>query len=71
MSAAKAWGYRHPHFVTGVRVAAGTWNLILATILISNGYPWGVALYAVSALIFAGAYFWARANSASRRSRQS
>lgn len=28
MNAARSWGYRHPNACTGVRIAAGTWNLI-------------------------------------------
>ena len=66
MNAATSWGYRHPYAVTGIRVAAGTWNLILGSILLSHGYRWGLAMYAVSALIFCAAYFLARKNSGSR-----
>jgi hypothetical protein len=52
MYAATSWGYRHPYICTGVRIAAGTWNLVLGSLLLSHGYRWGVALFAVAALIF-------------------
>ena len=29
MYAARSWGYRHPYVCTGVRITAGTWNLVL------------------------------------------
>ncbi len=56
MPAARSWGYRHPYAYTGVRIAAATWNLILGILLLSHGYRWGSALFAVSALIFWAAY---------------
>jgi hypothetical protein len=52
MYAAPSWGYRHPCICAGVRIAAGTWNLVLGSLLLSHGYRWGVALFAVAALIF-------------------
>jgi len=70
MSAARSWGYRHPSIVTGVRVTAATWNLILGLLLLSHGYRWAVVLLAVSALIFGAAYVLARGNSGSRRNGQ-
>ena len=66
MSAARSWGYRHPYTVTGVRIAAGTWNLILGSILLSHGYQWGSVLLAVAALIYTAAYLLARGKSGSR-----
>jgi hypothetical protein len=39
-----------------VRIAAGTWNLILGAVLLCHGYRWGSVLFAVSALIFWAAY---------------
>jgi hypothetical protein len=39
-----------------VRIAAGTWNLVLGSLLLPHGYRWGVALFATAALIFWGAY---------------
>lgn len=66
MGAATSWGYRHPYTVTGVRIAAGTWNLILGSILLSHGYQWGSVLFAVAALIFMAAYFLARGKSGTR-----
>ena len=66
MYAATPWGYRHPYICTGVRIAAGTWNLVLGTLLLSHGYRWGVALFAVAALIFLAAYILARGKFKSR-----
>ena len=48
-------------------LAAGGWNLILGSLLLSHGYRWGVALYAVSALIFWAAYILGRGKFGSRR----
>ena len=70
-SSLRSWGYRHPYVVTGVRIAAGTWNLVLGIILLSHGYRWAWALFAVSAAIFSAAYIRARGKSGSRRSSQS
>jgi hypothetical protein len=66
MWAATSWGYRHPYVVTGVRITAGTWNLILGILLLSHGYHWGAVLFAVSALIFGAAYMLARGKSGAR-----
>ena len=71
MYAARSWGYRHPYVCTGVRITAGTWNLVLGIILLSHGYRWGSVLFAVSALIFGAAYILARGKSGSRRNGQS
>jgi len=60
MYAATSWGYRHPHIVVGVRIAAGTWNLVLGCLLLAHGYRWGVALFATAALIFWAAYILRR-----------
>ena len=54
-------GYRHPYAVTGVRIAAAIWNLILGIALVSHGHQWAWLLFAVSATIFAVAYIRARA----------
>jgi hypothetical protein len=70
MYAATPWGYRHPYICTGVRIAAGTWNLVLGSLLLSHGYRWGVALFAVSALIFWAAYIMARGSSSPERNDQ-
>ena len=67
MSAAQSWGYRHPYVVTGVRIAAGTWNLILGIILIAHGYQWGAALFAVAALIFWAAFMLTPGHAATPR----
>jgi len=56
MYGATSWGYRHRYICTSVRIAAATWQLILGSLLLSHGYRWGVALYALSALIFLAAY---------------
>jgi hypothetical protein len=63
----RSWGYRHPYVVTGVRVTAGTWNLVLGIILLSYGYRWAVVLFAVSAVIFSAAYIRARGKDGFRR----
>jgi hypothetical protein len=66
-----AWGYRHPHLSTGVRVAAGAWNLAVGIILLAHGYRWwGLLELAVSALIFCAAYILARRHSEARRNGQ-
>ncbi len=67
MYAARSWGYRHPYICTGVRITAGTSNLVLGILLLSQGYRWGLVLLAVSALIFGAAYILARGKSESRR----
>jgi hypothetical protein len=71
MDATRPWVYRHPYFSTGVRIAAGSWNLALGSFLISRGYSWGSVLIAVSAVIFVAAYFLAKGKFQSRRSSQS
>ena len=53
MSAARSWLERH---ATGVRITAGTWNVILGIILIAYVSWWGSVLFAVAALIFGAAY---------------
>jgi hypothetical protein len=60
MYVSRSRGYRHPYISTGVRITAGTWNLLLGIILLSHGYRWGVALLAVSALVFSAAYILGR-----------
>jgi hypothetical protein len=68
MNAATAWGYRHPHLSTSVRIAAATWNLIVGLALLAHGYrAWGLVEFTVSASIFAAAYYFARRHSAARR----
>jgi hypothetical protein len=69
-SSLRSWGYRHPYAVTGVRITAGTWNLVLGIILLSYGYRWAWALFAVSAAIFSAAYILAQGKPGSRRSDQ-
>jgi hypothetical protein len=69
-SSLRSWGYRHPYAVTGVRITAATWNLVLGIILVSHGYRWAWVLFAVSAVIFSAAYILARGKSGSRRSGQ-
>ncbi len=66
MYAASSWGYRHSHACTGMRIAAGSWNLVLGILMLSHGYRWGSVLLAVSALIFGAAYTLARRTSPSR-----
>jgi hypothetical protein len=69
MYASKPWGYRHPYISTGVRIAAGTWTLILGIILLSHGHQWGATLLAGSAMLFGAAYFLGRGKFGSRSSR--
>jgi hypothetical protein len=71
MYAATSRGYRHPRVSAGVRVAAGTWNLILGIFFLSRGYQWGAVLLAVSALIFCAAYVLGRGKFGSRRNGRS
>jgi hypothetical protein len=71
MDAARSWGYRHPYAYTGVRIAAGSWNLLLGIFLVSHGYRWGAVLFAVSALIFWAAYILAPGKARSRSNRRS
>jgi hypothetical protein len=71
MYAARSWGYRHRYVYTGVRIAAGSWNLVLGILLLSHGYRWGSVLLAVSALIFWAAYTLAPGKSGSRSNGQS
>jgi len=66
-----SFGYRHPYAVTGVRIAAAIWTLIIGVILVSHGYREAWALFAVSAAVFAVAYIRARAFFGSRRNGQS
>jgi hypothetical protein len=66
MNAARSWGYRHPYGATGVRIAAGSWNLILGSFLLAHGYRWAPVLFAVAALIFWAAYTMAPGKSRSR-----
>jgi hypothetical protein len=66
MYAARSWGYRHPYASTGVRIAAGSWNLLLGIFLLTHGYQWGAVLLAVAALIFSAAYALARGKSRTR-----
>ena len=63
-------GYRHPYICTGVRIAAGTWNLVLGSLLLSHGYRCGVALFAVAALIFGPLTSWPGGSSNPERNDQ-
>jgi hypothetical protein len=45
-------------------------DLVLGSLLLSRGYRWGVALFAVSALIFWAAYIMARGSSSPERNDQ-
>jgi hypothetical protein len=70
-SSLRSWGYRHPSAVTGVRITAGIWNLVLGIVLLSHGYRWALALFVVSAGLFSAAYILARGKNGSRRRGQS
>jgi hypothetical protein len=54
-----------------VRIAAGSWNLLLGIFFLSHGQRWGSVLLAVSALIFWAAYVLAPGKSGSRSNRRS
>jgi hypothetical protein len=71
MYGATSWGYRHPNICASVRIAAGTWNLVLGSLLLAHGYHWGWVLFVVAALIFFAAYLFARGAYESRRNGQS
>jgi hypothetical protein len=71
MDAARSYGHRHPYAYTGVRIAAGSWNLLLGIFFLSEGSRWGAALLVVSALIFWTAYILAPAKARSRRNHRS
>ena len=71
MDTARSFGYRHPYAYTGVRIAAGSWNLLLGIFFLSHGQPWGAALLAVTALIFWAAYILAPGKAGSRSNRRS
>jgi hypothetical protein len=71
MDAARSSGYRHPHAYTGVRIAAGSWNLLLGIFFLAHGQQWGAALLVVAALIFWAAYILAPGKAGSRRNRRS
>jgi hypothetical protein len=69
-SSLRSWGYRHPQAVTGVRITAATWNLVLGIFFLSHGYQWAWVLFAVSAAIFSAAYILAPGKPGSRRNGQ-
>jgi hypothetical protein len=64
------WGYRHSRLCAGVRIAAGTWNVVLACLLTSHGHAWGSIFFVTAALIFAAAYALFRRSSEYRRNGQ-
>jgi hypothetical protein len=70
-SVLRSWGYRHPYAVTGMRVAAGIWNLVIGIILLAHGFRWAWLLFVVSAVVFSAAYVLARGKSGSRRGTRS
>jgi hypothetical protein len=65
-----SWGYRHRRFCAAVRIAAGTWNLVLGCILVAHGHPWGSVFFATAALIFWAAYAFAQGKCESLRNGQ-
>jgi threonine/homoserine efflux transporter RhtA len=70
MDAARSFGIRHPYTYTGVRMAAGSWNLLLGIFFLTHGQRWGAALLAVAALIFWAAYILAPGKAGSRGNRR-
>jgi hypothetical protein len=65
MSAARSW---IDHHATGLRIVAGTWNVILGTILTAYLSWWRSGLFAIAALNFGAAYIL-RGKSGSRPQR--
>jgi hypothetical protein len=61
-----SWGYRHRRVCAGLRIASGTWNLVLGCILVAHGHPWGSVFFATAALIFWAAYAFAQRKPESR-----
>jgi hypothetical protein len=51
-----SWEYRHLHGFAGVRVAAGTWLVVLGSILLAYGHRWGALLPVPAALLFWAGY---------------
>ncbi len=51
-----AFAYRHPRTFASLESVVGIWLVVLAAILCSGGYWWGVALFVVAALPFWVAY---------------
>jgi hypothetical protein len=47
-----SWEYRHLRVLAGVRFAAGTWLVVLGSILLAYGYRWGALLLVPAALLF-------------------
>ncbi len=58
MKIPSAWEYRHAHLMVPVRIASGTWLLVLTAILYGYGRGgwWGVLLLPSAALHFFLAY---------------
>jgi hypothetical protein len=50
------WERRHPRLIIRVRVAIGIWLLVVAGILLGDGYWWGVLIFLPAALHFYLAY---------------
>jgi hypothetical protein len=50
-----------------MRITASTWNVVLGILLLSHGYQWGSALFAVPVLIFGTAYILARGRQSESR----
>lgn len=71
MDAVRSFGIRHPYTYTGVRIAAGSWNLLLGIFFLTHGQPWGATLFGVAALIFCAAYILAPGKAGSRSNRRS
>jgi hypothetical protein len=51
-----AWERRHPRLIIRLRVAIGIWLLVVAGILLGEGYWWGVLILPPAALHFYLAY---------------
>ena len=47
-----SWEYRHLRVFAGARFAAGTWLVVLGSILLAYDYRWGALLLVPAALLF-------------------
>jgi hypothetical protein len=50
------WERRHWRLIVRLRVAIGIWLLVVGSILLSDGYWWGVLIFVAAALHFYFAY---------------
>jgi hypothetical protein len=51
-----AFAFRHPRFFAAAETVVGIWLIVLAAILCSGGYWWGLSLFVLAALVLWIAY---------------